>query len=251
MPAHTEHSRYAFDETDPTQWRDLNAAENDPDAEFEVEGVAERTLVYRQLIPPGRHPFGAEFKLFDVNREQNEMDSSWTSSGDLPRREVGIIHKIGIGVAAAVLDHRTDNEDIEKVLSNAYLSVKVNDRPFVRGSLETLPVGFGVYGGPPTNGFPAADAVPDRFPVAYTNEKMRFDGTIRFPPRPWLQKALEDYAATMAKPEEADTDEDGNTERDCDNSSANGDRVTCVTLRSPVLVTFYMTGIFGRISTES
>lgn len=251
MPGpHTEHSRYAFDETDPTQWRDLNADEDS--ASFEVERVGERTLVHRQLIPPGRHPFGEEFKLFD--REHSEMDSSWTSSGDLPRREVGIVHKIGVGIAPAVLDHRTLNEDIEKVLANAYIHVEVNERPLVKGSLETLPIGFGAHSQVATNGLPAADAVPDRFPVLYTNDQMRFSGEIKFPTRRWLKEALEEFEEELAARREGeeggDTESGEETESDCSDDEGLDPDLVCVT-RSPVLVTFYMTGIFGRVSTES
>ncbi|MCB9565619.1 MAG: hypothetical protein H6710_00055 [Myxococcales bacterium] len=211
------------------------------------------------LIPKGRHDFGAEFPMF--GRERSEMDSSWSASGTLPRAEVGIVHQIGVGVSPVVGDHRTDPEDVLKVLANAYLEVSVNDEALIEGSLETLPTGFGAYGMPVVNnGFPASDAVPDRVPFLFTNEEMEFRGKLSFPNRPWLRDALAEAEAaapaasspapaTPAKSRRgASSARDAEAAPECsDPSHADVDATMCVTLETDVLVTFYMTGVFGRV----
>lgn len=243
MPEFKETSRYQIpDPTDPTRWRDLTAP--DDEAELDVEDAAERTKLFRVLVPRGRHEFGAEFPMFAVNREHTAMDSSFSPSGELPRREVGIVHKVGVGLSPYVLDQRTADDDIEKVIANAFMSVTINDEPFVEGSLETLPVGYGVAGGPVTNGLPAADATPERFPLLYTNEAMRFGGKLSFPHRKWLKDSIAPEPAT----EPVADDSEPSDERDCGDATHPSTGPTpCVTLGSDVLVTFYLTGVFGRV----
>ena len=251
MPEFKATSRYQItNPSDPTRWRDLTV--EGAEGDFVVRQVGERTKVFRVLIPKGRHDFGAEFPMF--GRERSDMDSSWSAGGTLPRAEVGIVHQIGVGVIPVVGDRRTDPEDLLKVLSNAYLEVSVNDDPLVEGSLETLPTGFGVHGVPVlNNGFPASDAVPDRVPFLFTNEAMEFSGKLSFPNRPWLREALAEGEGA-ARPSGGsggggrDPDERDPDERECgDPSHADVDATLCVTLSTDVLVTFYMTGGFGRV----
>ncbi|MGE0789750.1 MAG: hypothetical protein AB7S26_29020 [Sandaracinaceae bacterium] len=242
MPEYKETSRYSIpDPTNPTRWRDLTEPATAP--EIRVEEVREDTKVYRVLIPAGTHDHGAEFALF-VAREQTPMDSSWTGH-QLPAREIGIVHRIGVGVAPFLCDQRTSDEDIAKVLANAYLHVEVNEHVVVAGSLETLPIGYGVANGPVTNGFAAADATPDRFPLVYTNPIGRWTGTLSFPHRKWLRAALaaEPGAPSGGTASSADTDDDVNDPCKPHSHSAG----PCVRLSSHVLVTFYMTGVFGRV----
>jgi len=246
MPEYKETSRYSIpDPTDPTRWQDLTAPADE--AVFEVEDAREDTKLYRVLVPKGAHDFGAEFPLFNVSREQSEMDSSWSTSGELPRREVGIVHRVGVAISPFVCDERTRDEDIAKVIANAYLAVEVNQSPVVDGSLETMPIGYGVAGGPVTNGLPAADATPERFPLLYTNQAMRWEGKLSFPHRKWLREALASSAGSGGTRSGSDSDTDAD-EDDCgDSSSSSSGGGPCVRLESNVLVTFYMTGVFAKV----
>ena len=254
MPEFKASSRYQInDPADPTRWTDLTVPADDDEASFEVERVGERTKVYRVLVPQGRHDFGAEFPLF--TRERSDMDSSWSAGGELPRGEVGIVHKVGVAIASVVCDTPTRNRDIEKVLYNAHLCVEVNEDPILSGSLETLPIGFGVHHeSQPANGLAAMDSTPDRYPFLYTNEDMKFAGKLSFPHCQWLREAMSESTGAGEGGADApatDEDEDGEereTERDCgDETSSPTHSNRCVTLESDVLVTFYMHGVFGRV----
>lgn len=281
MPDFTPNSRYQIiDRADPTQWLDLTLAD---DNAFVVEQVGERTKVFRVLIPKGRHAFGAEFPLF--NRERSAMDSSW-NNGRLPPNEVGIVHKVGVAIAPVVCDTRTRNADIEKVLSNALIEVKVNDVALLETSLETLPIGFGVdHESVATNGLAAMDATPDRYPLLFTNEEMEFTGRLVLPNREWLRDALEHGAGDSAVRRAAealeraareaatgdDDDDEGALTRaatefaravrrastprdgdsDCDDTHTGPGTRHCMTLETDVLVTFYMHGVFGRLRTDN
>lgn len=248
MPDYKETSRYSIpDPTNPTIWRDLTVSGDD--AEFDVEGVREDTKLYRVLIPKGTHLEGSEFPLFkDGGDDRSEMDTSW-SGDELPRREVGIVHRVGVAISPFVCDEPTEDEDIAKVLANAYLSVSSGSTPIVEGSLETLPIGFGVAGGTVSNGFPAADAVPERYPQIFTNPAMRWEGKLSFPHRKWLHGAVA-TPSTNSTSGTGDGDSDTDTINNCDDSGSSSNK-PCVRLRSNVLVTFYMTGVFGRVRESS
>jgi len=282
MPEFNASSRYQIiDRADPTQWIDLTLED---DHSFAVEQVGERTKVFRVLIPKGRHAFGAEFPLF--NRDRSAMDSSW-NSGQLPRGEVGIVHKVGVAIAPVVCDTRTRNADIEKVLNNALLEVEVNDVSLIEASLETLPIGFGVdHEGVATNGMAAMDATPDRYPLLFTNEAMEFTGKLVLPNREWLRDALEhsvgegavrraaealELAAREAVSGSDDDNDEGALTRaatefaravrrastardgddDCSDTTHAGGARHCMTLESDVMVTFYLHGVFGRVRSEN
>lgn len=248
-------SRYQInDPADPTRWTDLTL-EGDA-ATFGVEHVGERTKVFRVLVPKGSHAFGAEFPLFQ--RERSAMDSSW-NKGELPRGEVGIVHKVGVAVAPLVCDRSTPNGDIARVLHNMLLQVAVNDVTILEGSLETLPIGFGVHHEDiASNGLAAMDATPDRYPFLYTNEAMTFTGKLVVPHREWLHTAMHaaDAAGEGSSGSSSDTsgkddDDPDKDDRDCGPPpSATGAR-TCMRLETDVLVTFYMHGVFGRVRDDN
>lgn len=248
MPEFKASARYQInDPADPTQWTDLTL-EGD-DATFAVEQVGERTKIFRVLIPKGPHAFGAELPLFD--RERSAMDSSW-KNGQLPRGEVGIVHKVGVAIAPVVCDSPTRNRDIEKVLNNALLEVEVNDVTVIESSLETLPIGFGVHHeSVATNGLAAMDSTPDRYPFLYTNEAMEFTGKLTLPNREWLREALGDDAGEGGS-SDRDDDDDRDTTRDCDDPThGNASSRHCMTLESDVLLTFYMHGVFARVRDDN
>jgi len=249
MPEFKSTSRYQInDPADPTHWTDLTL--EGAEATFAVERVGERTKVYRVLIPKGPHAFGAEFAMF--NRERATMDSSW-NNGQLPRGEVGIVHKLGVAIAPVVCDTPTRNEDIEKVLNNTLIEVEINDVGIIEGSLETLPIGFGVHNDRiTTNGLAAMDSTPDRYPFLYTNESMEFTGKLTLPNRQWLRDALEDSGEEEGGSSADGRETDPDSSRDCDDPThAAASERHCMTLESDVLLTFYMHGVFARVRDDN
>lgn len=240
MPEFKDSSRYSItDPADPTRWQDLTVAGDD--GLLDVVDVRESVRLFRVLVPRGVVHHGAEFQMF--RRDASPMDSSWNRDGKLPRREVGIVHRVGVAIAPYVCDQRTDGDDIAKVIANAHLAVAVNQEPILAGSLETLPIGLGVTQ-TVSNGLPAADAVPERFPLIYVNPSMHWEGTLSFPHRNWLYEA----GAGAAAPTHHDSggEDGGDTTPNCPPTSGSGSR-PCVTLESDVLLTFYMAGVFGRV----
>ncbi|HHH28148.1 MAG TPA: hypothetical protein ENK57_07355 [Polyangiaceae bacterium] len=245
MPTPKATSRYQItDPNDPTRWRDLSVSDADA-ADFRTRNVGERAKVYRVLIPKGRHEFGATFPLFE--RARSKMDASW-DKGVLPHKEVGIVHRIGVGVSPVVCDQRTDRGDITRVLSNAYIQVAVNDETILEGSLETLPIGLGVHGADLlNNGLPAADAVPDRVPFIYTNREAKFSGAISLPQRSWLQDAMTHMNAP-GEPSADGADGSGGADTEpCGRAEPPPASTHCMTLETDVLVTLYMIGVFAEV----